>query len=166
MKTPSSPSPSPITLHATAPDFTALDQFQKTHTLRSLLAHGHPLILYFYPKDNTPGCTRQACAFRDLYSSLLKIPVTLCGISPDSPASHAKFAQKHNLPFPLLSDPDKTIAQAYGTYVQKKLYGKISMGIERTTFVITPQGAFSHIFRRVTPDTHPAILLQTLQSTT
>jgi peroxiredoxin Q/BCP len=166
MKTKSSSSPSALAIHSAAPNFTALDQFKKKHTLASLLAHGHPLILYFYPKDNTPGCTREACAFRDLYTSLLRIPATLCGISPDSPESHAKFAQKYNLPFLLLSDPDKTIAQAYGTYVQKKLYGKISMGIERTTFVITPQGAFSHIFRRVTPDTHPAILLQTLQSTT
>jgi peroxiredoxin Q/BCP len=161
MKTTSTTPPS---LNDPAPNFTAQDQFQKTHTLTSLLAHGCPLILYFYPKDNTPGCTRQACAFRDLYASLLKIPVTLCGISPDSTTSHARFAQKYNLPFPLLSDPDKTIAQAYGTYVPKKLYGKTTLGIERTTFIISPKAIITHIFHRVTPHTHPAALLQILRS--
>jgi peroxiredoxin Q/BCP len=152
----------PLTIGSQAPPFTAQDQSGRIHTLTSLLSAGHPLILYFYSKDHTPGCTRQACAFRDLYASILAIPATLCGISPDTPGTHARFAQKHNLPFFLLSDLDKTIAQAYGTYVQKKLYGKTHMGIERTTFIITPQATISHIFRRVTPDTHPATLVKML----
>ncbi|MCS7062693.1 MAG: peroxiredoxin [Methylacidiphilales bacterium] len=146
-----------------APDFSALDQHGKLHTLHSLLATKRPLVLYFYPKDHTPGCTRQACAFRDLYSSFAAIPVTLCGISPDSTASHARFAEKYQLPFTLLSDENKTIAQAYGTYVQKKLYGKVHMGIERTTFVISPDGSIRYIFRRVSPDSHPQEILETLR---
>jgi peroxiredoxin Q/BCP len=123
---------------------------------------GKPLVLYFYPKDDTPGCTTQACALRDAWD-LLKAKATVLGISIDPPKSHQKFIEKHQLPFPLLSDESHALVQAYQVWVQKSMYGKTYMGTERSTFVIHSDGSLRAIFRKVKPDQHVHLLLETLQ---
>lgn len=138
-----------------APDFTLQDI-----TLSSFL--GKRVVLYFYPKDNTPGCTRQACAFAGLYGEFQKKGVEVIGISKDSVASHKKFAEKYNLPFILLSDPELTAIKAYGVWQEKKLYGKVSMGVVRTTFIIGPDGTLEKIMPKVKPDTNAAEILAEL----
>ena len=120
------------------------------------------MVVYFYPKDNTPGCTRQACAFAGLYGEFQKKGVEVIGISRDSVASHGRFAQKHSLPFLLLSDPELQAIQAYGVWQEKKLYGKVSMGVVRTTFVIDEQGNIERIMPKVKPDTNAAEILEQL----
>ena len=122
---------------------------------------GSPLVLYFYPKDDTPGCTVQACGLRDNWSEL-GAQATILGISVDSPASHAKFIAKYQLPFPLLSDPEKKIVMAYGVWVEKSMYGKKYMGAERSTFVIDTRGRISAIFRKVKPEEHVALVQKAL----
>lgn len=140
-----------------APDFTLNDKDGKPISLSDFL--GNKVVLYFYPRDNTPGCTRQACAFAGLYKEFQKKGVEVIGISKDSTASHAKFAEKHSLPFVLLSDPELTAIQAYGVWQEKKLYGKVSMGVVRTTFVIDENGNIEKIMPKVKPDTNAAEIL-------
>ena len=123
---------------------------------------GEPVVLYFYPKDDTPGCTAQACGLRDAWSEL-GAGARIFGVSVDSAASHAKFIGKYQLPFPLLSDPEKKLVEAYGVWVEKSMYGKKYMGAERSTFVIAGDGRISAIFRKVKPDEHVAILRDALR---
>lgn len=123
---------------------------------------GRKVVLYFYPKDNTPGCTRQACAFAAAYEGFKAKDIVVVGISKDSVASHQKFAQKYDLPFILLSDPEIQAIQSYGVWQEKKLYGKVSMGVVRTTFIIDEQGKIEKIMPKVKPDTNAAEILQYL----
>ena len=124
---------------------------------------GEKLVLYFYPKDDTPGCTTQACGIRDAWPELVSGDAVILGVSVDSVASHKKFIAKHDLPFPLLSDPDHHIAQSYGVWVEKSMYGKKYMGTERTTFVIGPDGHITLVLRKVAPSEHVSLLLPALQ---
>lgn len=143
-----------------APDFTLKDKNGKDISLSDF--KGKKVVLYFYPKDNTPGCTRQACAFAGLYSEFQKRGIEVIGISKDSTASHVKFAEKHNLDFILLSDPELTAIQAYGVWQEKKLYGKVSMGVVRTTFIIDENGFIEKVMPKVKPDTNAADILAEL----
>lgn len=140
-----------------APEFTLNDKDGKTVNLSDFL--GKKVVLYFYPKDNTPGCTRQACAFAAAYEGFISKGLVVIGISKDSVASHLKFAQKYNLPFILLSDPELQAIQAYGVWQEKKLYGKVSMGVVRTTFLIDEQGNIEKIMPKVKPDTNASEIL-------
>ena len=143
-----------------APDFTLLDKDGNEVSLSDFL--GKRVVVYFYPKDNTPGCTRQACAFGSLYGEFQKRGIEVIGISRDSVASHTKFAEKHGLPFVLLSDPSLQAIQAYGVWQEKKLYGKVSMGVVRTTFLLDENGVITKIMPRVKPDTNAAEILAEL----
>ena len=140
-----------------APEFTLSDKDGNTVSLSDFL--GRKIVAYFYPKDNTPGCTRQACAFAAAYEGFKSRDVVVIGISKDSVASHLKFAQKHNLPFILLSDPELQAIQAYGVWQEKKLYGKVSMGVVRSTFIIDEQGMIEKVMPKVKPDTNAADIL-------
>lgn len=140
-----------------APDFTLTDQNGKSVSLSDFA--GTRVVLYFYPKDNTPGCTRQACAFAENHSEFQKRGITVIGISKDSAASHSKFAGKYALPFILLSDPDLEVIKAYGVWQEKKLYGKSTMGVVRTTFIIDPEGCIEKIMPKVKPDTNASDIL-------
>ena len=122
---------------------------------------GRPVVLYFYPKDDTPGCTTQACALRDSWTEMATRG-EIFGVSPDPVASHAKFIQKHQLPFPLLADVEHKIVEAYGVWVEKSMYGKKYMGTERSTFVIDADGRLSAVFRKVKPEEHVDLLLNAL----
>lgn len=135
-----------------APDFTLQDKDGKTVSLSDF--KGRKVVLYFYPKDNTPGCTRQAIGFAENYNEFKKRDITVIGISKDSVESHVKFAEKNNLPFILLSDPELMAIQDYGVWQEKKLYGKVSMGVVRTTFIINEEGIIQDIMRKVKPDTN------------
>ena len=141
-----------------APNFSLLNQNGETVSLSDF--YGKRVVLYFYPKDNTPGCTRQACAFSAAYDGFKSQDVQVIGISKDSVASHLKFAQKHDLPFILLSDPDLTAIQAYDVWKEKKLYGKTSMGVVRTTYIINGEGAIEKVMPKVKPDTNAAEILE------
>lgn len=143
-----------------APEFALQDKNGETVTLSSL--RGKRVVLYFYPKDNTPGCTRQACAFAGLYGEFQKRGVEVVGISRDSAASHVRFAEKHSLPFLLLSDPTLETIRAYGVWQEKKLYGKLSFGVVRTTFLIDEEGRIARIMPKVKPDTNAAEILAAL----
>ena len=143
-----------------APDFALSDKNGNTVRLSDFL--GKRVVLYFYPKDNTPGCTRQACAFAGLYREFEAKNVEVIGISRDSTASHVKFAEKYALPFVLLSDPDLEAIQAYGVWQEKKLYGKVSFGVVRTTFLIDANGAIERVMPKVKPDTNAAEILAAL----
>ncbi len=143
-----------------APAFTLADKDGKNVSLADFL--GKKVVLYFYPKDNTPGCTRQACAFAAAYDGFQEKNAVVIGISRDSAASHEKFAEKYNLPFVLLSDPDLQAIKAYGVWQEKKLYGKVSMGVVRTTFVIDEDGKLVKIMPKVKPDTNAADVLALL----
>ena len=140
-----------------APEFTLSDKDGNMVCLSDFL--GKKVVLYFYPKDNTPGCTRQACAFAGAYEGFRNRDVAVIGISKDSVASHQKFAQKYDLPFILLSDPDLQAIQAYGVWQEKKLYGKVSMGVVRSTFIIDEQGYIEKVMPKVKPDTNAAEIL-------
>ena len=140
-----------------APDFALPDKDGALVGLSDFL--GKKIVLYFYPKDNTPGCTRQACAFAQSYDAFRTQDVIVIGISKDSVASHLKFAQKHELPFILLSDPELQAIQAYDVWKEKKLYGKVSMGVVRTTYVIDEQGVIEKVMPKVKPDTNAAEIL-------
>ena len=120
------------------------------------------MVLYFYPKDNTPGCTRQACAFAENFAEFKNRNITVIGISKDSVASHRKFADKYNLPFILLADTELSAIQAYGVWQEKKLYGKVSMGVVRTTFIIDEKGMIEKIMPKVKPDTNATEILAAL----
>ena len=146
-----------------APDFTLPNQNGEMVSLSDFL--GKKVILYFYPKDNTPGCTRQACAFAAANAELEEDGAVVIGISKDSVASHQKFVQKQNLPFILLSDPELQAIEAYGVWQEKKLYGKVSMGVVRTTYLIDEQGMIEKVMPKVKPDTNAAEILEYLKQT-
>ena len=140
-----------------APNFTLRDKNGESVSLSDFL--GKKVVLYFYPKDNTPGCTRQACAFAASYEQFKVQNVVVIGISKDSIVSHLKFAQKHDLPFILLSDPELHAIQAYDVWKEKKLYGKVTMGVVRTTYIIDEQGNIEKVMPKVKPDTNAAEIL-------
>ena len=143
-----------------APEFELRNDEGETVTLASL--RGKPVVLYFYPKDETSGCTTQACSIRDHWGEFEQTGATVLGVSPDSVDSHVKFRSNHELPFNLLADPDHHTAEAYGVWVEKKNYGKTYMGIERSTFVIGADGNVVKVLRRVKPDTHADEVLAVL----
>ena len=144
-----------------APDFTLPDKEGNPVTLSQF--RGKRVVVYFYPRDNTPGCTRQACGYAAAYDEFQALDTVVIGISKDSVASHQKFAQKHELPFILLSDPELTAIQAYGVWQEKKNYGKVSMGVVRSTFVISPDGVIEKVMPKVKPDTNATDILAYLR---
>jgi peroxiredoxin Q/BCP len=144
-----------------APNFTLPDQRGTPVTLSKL--KGTPVVLYFYPKDNTPGCTKEACGFRDSFADYKKAGATILGVSPDSSESHAKFAEKFDLPFPLLADPENKVCEAYGVWKEKNMYGRKYMGVERTTFVIDRKGIVKKVFPKVKVDGHPDAVLEAIK---
>ena len=144
-----------------APDFALPDANGNVVSLKDF--RGKKVVLYFYPKDNTPGCSRQACAFAENYEGFKSRDIAVIGISKDSVASHRKFADKYNLPFTLLADPELTAIQAYGVWQEKKLYGKVSMGVVRTTFIIDEKGLIAKVMPKVKPDTNASAILAELQ---
>ena len=143
-----------------APVFALQDKDGKSVSLADF--HGRKVVLYFYPKDNTPGCTRQACAFAQNYGEFQKRNIAVIGVSKDGAESHRKFAEKYSLPFILLSDPELTAIKAYGVWKEKKLYGKVSMGVARTTFIIDENGVIADVMEKVKPDTNAAEILAKL----
>ena len=143
-----------------APNFTLKDKNGNDVSLSDFL--GKKVVLYFYPKDNTPGCTRQACAFAGAYKQFEAKGVEVIGISKDSTASHVKFAEKYGLPFVLLSDPDRIAIEAYGVWQEKKMYGKVTFGVVRTTFIIDENGNIEKVMPKVKPDTNAADILAEL----
>lgn len=143
-----------------APDFTLPDKDGKNISLSDFI--GKKIILYFYPKDNTPGCTKQACAFAANFEKFKEIDAVVIGISKDSTASHSKFAAKYNLPFILLSDTELVAIQAYDVWKEKKLYGKVNMGVVRTTYIIDENGTIEKVMPKVKPDTNAAEILEYL----
>ena len=144
-----------------APAFTLPDKNGNPVSLSDFA--GKRVVLYFYPRDNTPGCTRQACAFAQNYNAFQELGVEVIGVSKDSAASHEKFAAKYELPFILLSDPELTVLQAYDVWKEKKQYGKVSMGVVRSTYVIGPDGTIEKAMPKVKPDTNAADILAWLQ---
>jgi thioredoxin-dependent peroxiredoxin len=145
-----------------APTFTLPTDSGDEVSLESL--RGKPVVLYFYPKDNTPGCTAQACGIRDAWGEFQRSGAVVLGVSPDNVKKHAKFRDKYSLPFTLLADEDHAVSEAYGVWVQKSFAGKKYMGVERSTFVIAPDGTLARIMRRVKPDTHADEVLAALAS--
>lgn len=151
----------PIQAGIPAPDFALQDDTGITRRLSDY--RGQNIVLYFYPKDDTPGCTTEACNFRDDYSNYVNAGVIILGVSPDSPESHAKFKKKFQLPFPLLADEGHRICDAYGVWGLKKLAGREYMGVLRTTFVISGDGKIKHVFENVRPAEHSAEVLSELK---
>ena len=151
-----------LEIGAKAPDFTLFDKDGNSVSLSGFL--GKKVVLYFYPKDNTPGCTRQACAFAASFEAFKSLDAVVIGVSKDSVASHAKFAAKHDLPFILLADPELEVIKAYDVWQEKKLYGKVSMGVVRTTYVIDENGVIEKAMPKVKPDTNAAEILEYLKS--
>ena len=147
---------------AKAPDFTLKDKDGNDVSLKDF--YGKKVVLYFYPKDNTPGCTKQACAFAGTYKGFEELGVQVIGISKDSVKSHVNFAAKYNLPFILLADPELQAIQAYDVWKEKKLYGKVSMGVVRTTYIIDESGVIEKVMARVKPDTNAAEILEYLRN--
>ena len=145
-----------------APDFTLPDKDGNPVSLSDFA--GKKVVLYFYPRYNTPGCTRQACAFAAAYEDFKRLDVAVIGVSKDSAASHQKFAQKHSLPFLLLSDPELSVIQAYDVWQEKKLYGKVSMGVVRSTYVINESGVIEQAIPKAKPDTNAAEILDYLRA--
>ena len=149
-----------LDIGAIAPDFTLPDQDGNPVTLSGL--RGKPVVVYFYPKANTPGCTTQACGVRDHHADYTKLGATVLGVSPDPVKPIAKFADKFDLGFTLLSDEDHAVAETYGVWVEKSMYGRTYMGNERTTFVIDASGVITHVFRKVKPAEHDTKVLAAL----
>ena len=147
---------------ANAPEFKAAVTDGTTVALKDL--KGKNVVLYFYPKDDTPGCTVQACGFRDSFKTIEKLNAIVLGVSPDSVKSHGKFTEKFQLPFPLLADEDKKICQDYGVWVEKSMYGKKYMGVARTTFIINKEGKIAKIFEKVKPEGHNAEVIEILKN--
>ena len=143
-----------------APDFSLPDQNGKIHTLSEY--RGQKVILYFYPKDNTPGCTKQACGFAELYPQFREKGAVVLGVSKDSVASHKKFEQNYGLPFTLLSDTERTVIEAYGAWQEKKNYGKITMGVVRTTYLIDENGIIAKAITNVKATENPEQMLKTI----
>lgn len=144
-----------------APDFTLSDQDGNAVSLSDF--KGKKVVLYFYPKDNTPGCTREACAYAGAYAAFQKLNAVVIGVSRDSAASHRRFADKYSLPFLLLADPELQVLKAYDVWQEKKLYGKVSMGVVRSTYVIGEDGVIEKALPKVNPDTNAAEILAYLQ---
>lgn len=145
-----------------APDFSLSDQHGNTVSISEFL--GKKIVLYFYPKDNTPGCSRQACAFAGAYREFQDLGVVVIGVSKDSVTSHAKFAEKYSLPFIIISDPELEAIKAYDVWQEKKNYGKVSMGVVRSTYIINEQGTIEKVMPKVKPDTNAAEILAYLKS--
>jgi peroxiredoxin Q/BCP len=141
-----------------APAFKTTDANGETVNLKDF--RGRKVVLYFYPKDDTPGCTKEACSFRDAFSKFKKQGITILGVSPDSEKSHQKFTAKYKLPFTLLADTDHSIADAYGVYGEKKFMGRTYMGIHRTTFLIDEKGKIKKVFEKVKPEDHADEVLE------
>ncbi len=144
-----------------APDFSLLDQDGKKVSLKDLL--GKKVILYFYPKDDTSGCTKEACSFRDEFPKFKKTDAVILGVSPDSIKSHKKFADKYDLPFSLLADEEKKVLEKYGVWKEKSMYGRKYMGVERTTFIIDVEGKIKKIFNKVKVDGHNKEVMEALK---
>jgi thioredoxin-dependent peroxiredoxin len=144
-----------------APEFATTDQDGKTHRLSDF--KGKKVILYFYPKDNTSGCTKEACAFRDKFAEFRQLNVEILGVSIDSEKSHKSFVQKYDLPFTLLADPEKRLVEAYGAWGEKRMYGKKYMGTNRVTYLIDEAGKVAAVFPKVKPDIHADEILAVLQ---
>jgi len=144
-----------------APDFKMLDENEKDHSLSDYA--GKPVLLYFYPKDDTPGCTTEACNFRDDYSSYEKADVRILGVSPDTPASHKKFKEKHQLPFTLLADAEHKVCELYKVWGLKKSFGKEYDGVHRTTYLISSEGIIQEVFQKVSPAKHSTQVLEILK---
>lgn len=144
-----------------APEFTLPDKDGKEVSLSDF--RGQKVVLYFYPRDNTPGCTRQACAFAAAYEGFRELDAVVIGVSKDSQKSHQKFAEKHQLPFILLSDPELQAIQAYDVWKEKKMYGKVSMGVVRSTYIINEEGIIEKAMEKVKPDTNAAEILAYLR---
>lgn len=150
-----------LTAGTKAPDFTLHDKDGNSVSLSDFA--GRKVVLYFYPKDNTPGCTRQACAFAAAFEEFKSIDAVVVGVSRDSEASHRKFAEKYELPFVLLSDPELEVIKAYDVWQEKKNYGKVSFGVVRTTYVIDENGVIEKVMPKVKPDTNAAEILEYLR---
>jgi len=145
-----------------APNFTARDANGELLRLKDL--RGQKVVLYFYPKDDTPGCTKEACSFRDEFAEFKKRDIKVLGVSVDSEASHKKFAAKYKLPFTLLADPDHSIADAYGVYGEKKFMGRTYMGVKRITFLIDEKGKVKKVFEKVKPEEHAKDVLEAFET--
>jgi thioredoxin-dependent peroxiredoxin len=143
-----------------APDFELTSD--SGERIRLSQFRGQPVVLYFYPKDDTPGCTKQACAIRDSYDDFQERGAVVLGVSPDDETSHVKFKQKHGLPFTLLADPEHEVSEQYGVWGERKYMGKTYMGVERSTFLIDSEGRVAKVMRRVKPDTHAELVLDAL----
>ena len=150
-----------LEINSIAPDFTLQDKDGNDVRLSDFA--GKRVVLYFYPRDNTPGCTRQACAFATAYDGFRELDAVVIGVSKDYVASHQRFAEKYNLPFILLSDPEHAVIEAYGAWQEKKNYGKVSMGTVRCTYVIGPDGHIEKVMPKVKPDTNAAEILEYLR---
>jgi thioredoxin-dependent peroxiredoxin len=150
-----------LTVGTQAPEFTTTDQDGKKRSLGDF--KGKKVILYFYPKDNTPGCTKEACAFRDHFAEFRQLGVEILGVSVDHEKSHKSFAQKYDLPFTLLTDTDKSLVEAYGVWGEKNLYGKKYLGTNRVTYLIDEAGKIAAVFPKVKPDKHAEEILAFLQ---
>jgi peroxiredoxin Q/BCP len=146
-----------------APDFSLPDENEKIHNLRDYI--GKTVLLYFYPKDDTPGCTKEACNFRDDYSDYLDADVVILGVSPDSPEDHRKFKKKYDLPFTLLADTDNHVCDLYGVWGPKKYMGREYEGVHRTTYLIGPDGKIEQVYEKVKPANHSEEILMHIQST-
>lgn len=145
-----------------APDFTLPTDAGQRIKLSEL--RGRPVVLYFYPKDDTPGCTREACAFRDRHTELKKLGATVLGVSADDVASHGRFRDKYELNFPLLADVDRKVADKYGAWREKNMYGKKSMGIQRSTYLIDAEGKVARVWKKVSVDGHDAEVIEAIRS--
>jgi peroxiredoxin Q/BCP len=145
-----------------APNFAANDANGETVRLKEL--RGKKVVLYFYPKDDTPGCTKEACSFRDAFADFKKRGIEVLGVSVDSEASHKKFTAKYKLPFTLLADPDHSIADAYGVYGEKRFMGRTYMGVKRITFLIDEQGKIKKVFEKVKPEEHAREVLEAFEA--
>ena len=145
-----------------APDFTATTDSGERVSLSDF--RGSPVVLYFYPKDDTPGCTKQACGIRDAYAELERAGAVVLGVSPDSEAKHAKFKDKYDLPFTLLADPEHEVAERYGVWGEKRYMGRTYMGVNRTTFLVAPDGTVAKVLQKVKPERHAEDVLAALAS--
>ena len=149
-----------ISVGEPAPDFTMADEEGRMHSLSDY--SGKPVVLYFYPKDDTPGCTKEACGFRDDYSAYEEAGVVILGVSPDTSKSHTKFITKYELPFTLLADPEHDVLKLYGVWAPKKSFGREYEGVLRTTFLIGEDGKIMKVFKKVKPAAHSAEILAAL----
>ena len=149
-----------MTVGTLVPEFSLLDD--KGHLRHLSEFYGKPLVIYFYPKDDTPGCTKQACLFRDLYEDFRTRDITVLGISKDDTKSHQQFKDKYNLPFTLLSDTEHKVCEMFGVWVEKQKFGQTYMGIKRSTFVLDASGVVTHVFENASPDTNAQDILNVL----